>query len=70
MNIKYGNTCIMNFQELKRRKRKKNNVQYCNNCGRHGHPYRKCSDPITSYGIICYKIVDGKNVRYSIVIMN
>lgn len=56
----------MNFQELKRRKRKKNNVQYCNNCGMHGHPYRKCTQPITSYGIICYKIVDGK-IYYIVV---
>lgn len=50
----------MNDQELKRRKRKKPNVQYCNNCGMHGHSYRKCTQPITSYGIICYKVVDGK----------
>jgi 8-oxo-dGTP pyrophosphatase MutT (NUDIX family) len=56
----------MNFQELKRRKRKKTNIQYCNNCGMHGHPYRKCTQPITSYGIICYKIVDGK-IYYIVV---
>ncbi len=56
----------MNFQELKRRNRKKPNTQYCNNCGLYGHPYRKCVQPITSYGIICYKIVD-KNIFYIVV---
>ena len=54
----------MNFQEMKRRNyiksRKKVKEQYCNNCGRYGHPYRKCEEPITSYGIICYKVVQQK----------
>lgn len=50
----------MNFQELKRRKKKKPITQYCNNCGMHGHSYRKCTQPITSYGIICYKEIQGK----------
>ena len=54
----------MNFQELKRRNnprsKKKTKEHYCNNCGRYGHIYRKCEEPITSYGIICYKVVDDK----------
>lgn len=28
---------------------------YCGNCGEYGHIYRKCTKPITSYGIILYK---------------
>jgi 8-oxo-dGTP pyrophosphatase MutT (NUDIX family) len=35
--------------------RKKENV-YCNNCGKIGHIYKRCYDPITSYGIICIKL--------------
>ena len=32
----------------------KNNL-YCGNCGKFGHIYRRCTAPITSLGIICYK---------------
>lgn len=28
---------------------------YCGNCGRHGHIYKQCLDPLTSYGLICYR---------------
>ena len=27
---------------------------YCSNCGRYGHNYSKCNEPITSLGIILY----------------
>jgi 8-oxo-dGTP pyrophosphatase MutT (NUDIX family) len=29
---------------------------YCLNCGKRGHISKKCKDPPTSYGIICFKI--------------
>lgn len=32
---------------------------FCANCGALGHMYRSCNQPIISYGIICFKIVDG-----------
>lgn len=31
----------------------------CANCGAIGHTFRDCSEPVTSYGIIGVKIVDG-----------
>ena len=31
---------------------------YCGNCGNYGHTYKKCIDPIISYGIIAFKIDD------------
>lgn len=31
---------------------------FCCNCGKHGHKYSKCNDPITSLGIIAIKIND------------
>ena len=32
----------------------------CINCGITGHFYKDCFEPITSYGIICYKIINDK----------
>ena len=29
---------------------------YCNNCGKQGHLYHQCKLPITSNGIICFRI--------------
>lgn len=34
--------------------RRKNS--YCNNCNIYGHIYKECHFPITSYGLICYKV--------------
>ena len=33
---------------------------YCNNCGKHGHNYNQCKLPITSLGLITYRINNNK----------
>jgi 8-oxo-dGTP pyrophosphatase MutT (NUDIX family) len=33
----------------------------CGNCGSDGHISRNCDEPLTSYGIICYKELDNVN---------
>lgn len=33
---------------------KKEKNAYCGNCGKSGHMYRRCTEPITSLGVICY----------------
>ena len=33
--------------------------QFCNNCGKTGHMFHRCKKPITSIGIIIFKIVKG-----------
>ena len=30
------------------------NNQFCNNCGKNGHVYSKCTKPITSVGVIAF----------------
>ena len=38
----------------------------CANCGQLGHVYKKCSEPITSYGVICTRLIDDE--RYYLMI--
>jgi 8-oxo-dGTP pyrophosphatase MutT (NUDIX family) len=35
-------------------------VVYCANCGERGHIYRECTGPITSFGIIAFKVVHSQ----------
>ena len=37
---------------------KKRKKVYCNNCGKFGHYYRQCLEPIISYGIIGFCLLD------------
>ncbi len=52
---------MLSLQEKKEDKKliyKNINVLHCSNCGKNGHHYHNCRDPITSIGIICFKIDD------------
>lgn len=35
---------------------------YCSNCGKNGHIFKKCDEPITSYGLICFNINNFPNL--------
>ena len=41
---------------------------YCVNCGKTNHSIKECSDPVFSYGIICFKFDDKINVSSSNII--
>jgi 8-oxo-dGTP pyrophosphatase MutT (NUDIX family) len=41
---------------------KKNKSGYCGNCGKYGHKYKECYDPIISYGIILVKLDKGDEI--------
>lgn len=32
---------------------------YCGNCGKYGHSYRRCTSPITSLGVIVFKMINN-----------
>jgi 8-oxo-dGTP pyrophosphatase MutT (NUDIX family) len=39
-----------------------NRKQYmCSNCGMPGHTLRACQDPVMSYGVIAFRIIEGTN---------
>lgn len=39
----------------------KSKLQYCSNCGKHGHVYKECPHKITSYGVINMLITTDDN---------
>lgn len=43
-----------------------NKQNICNNCGKIGHLFHQCRSPITSYGIIAFRILDG-NLQYLMI---
>jgi 8-oxo-dGTP pyrophosphatase MutT (NUDIX family) len=45
----------------KKYKKKSKYVLYCSNCGKNGHTYKNCKDPITSYGIIMINITTNED---------
>lgn len=41
--------------------------QTCRNCGLIGHLYRDCLHPITSFGVICYRLTSNKGIEYLMI---
>lgn len=39
---------------------------FCNNCGKNGHIFQSCKHPITSIGIIVFKLIDNK-IKYLMI---
>jgi len=39
----------------------------CNNCGNTGHLFYNCKKPITSFGIVCYRINEQKEIEYLLI---
>lgn len=46
----------------KKYKKKPKSLLYCGNCGKSGHVYRNCNDPITSYGVIMILLSTNENI--------
>ena len=39
----------------------------CNNCGKHGHQFHQCKMPITSYGMIVFRITLEHGIQYLMI---
>jgi 8-oxo-dGTP pyrophosphatase MutT (NUDIX family) len=37
---------------------------FCNNCGKLGHHFKCCTHPVTSLGIICFKLFPKNEIKY------
>lgn len=44
-------------------KKKNKKELYCSNCGKDGHLYRNCDEPITSFGVILFSLTDKKLIN-------
>lgn len=60
------NSVYINNKVDPKRKQHKKNI-YCNNCGKYGHQYKKCNDPITSYGILTFKLDNLTDDEYKLI---
>lgn len=43
------------------------NENYCNNCGKYGHYYHHCKMPITSIGIIVFRVNKTNKIEYLMI---
>jgi len=74
---KSSNTTPVSGEEIKTIDRSHNRYKraqriQCINCGIYGHTAKKCNEPVTSYGIICYKVSqhsddEAKTLQYLMI---
>ena len=43
------------------------NYNFCNNCGKLGHLFHQCKMPITSIGIIAFRINNENQIEYLLI---
>lgn len=63
INSSDNNTFELEDENINKKKFKKLKFKngYCGNCGKYGHLYKNCNEPITSYGVILLKVDDTDN---------
>lgn len=61
LDIENKNIIDTNNKKKKYKKKMKSSL-YCGNCGKHGHMYKNCKDPITSYGVIIILLSTNENI--------
>lgn len=63
MSAKYN----MSLNSKHLRNNQKPNTSSCRNCGQYGHIYKDCPEPITSFGIICYRVNEKQELQYLMI---
>ena len=71
----FGNNFNKNnkFEELRSSKNSHSTIlnnDYCGNCGKNGHLYHQCKQPITSTGIIAFRKNKENNIEYLLIRRN
>ena len=52
--------------DTKNLKKKRGDI-YCGNCGKYGHTYKKCTDPVTSLGIILFRLDKNNKITFLLI---
>ena len=55
------------MDDLKKISQKKKKDIYCGNCGKFGHTYKKCTEAITSLGIILYRVIKKTKIEFLLI---
>jgi len=58
------------YDKTNQENKKKRKIVFCSNCGKFGHNFRKCKDPITSMGIINVKVPNHLTIKNEIDKLN
>jgi 8-oxo-dGTP pyrophosphatase MutT (NUDIX family) len=57
----------MNSTEERPQHRPRQKQIQCINCGFFGHTAKKCNEPTSSYGIICYRVLPNRQIQFLMV---
>lgn len=63
-----NNTFLKSIKTTKQNKI--SSINYCSNCGKFGHNHNVCLEPLTSYGLICFKkFIVNNNYIYKTILV-
>jgi 8-oxo-dGTP pyrophosphatase MutT (NUDIX family) len=54
-NLEYNKRSLCFLTSSSKSNKDSSSLNYCNNCGKNGHGFYQCKNPITSYGVIVFR---------------